>query len=257
MLYNYHTHTSRCHHADGTDREYVESAIKAGVKVLGFSDHAPYPSLNIIPKKPYRVDCCEEYVKSVLALKKEYQKEIDILLGFELEYYPELHSQEVEYLKTFGYDYLILGQHQLIKGKEYKIVYTNKPTYTLTEYVDTVIQGLKTGDFKMLAHPDVANCYAPKEEKQKEYTRLCKCAKELNIPLEINLLGIREGRTYPSEDFFDIAKDVENDIIIGVDAHSPSAFLDKYALMKAMEIVQKFNLKLITQPFIKQMNKRL
>jgi len=30
MFANYHTHTSRCHHAKGTEREYIEAAIKAG-----------------------------------------------------------------------------------------------------------------------------------------------------------------------------------------------------------------------------------
>ena len=39
---NYHTHTTRCKHAWGTEREYIEHAIQAGFEVLGFSDHAPY-----------------------------------------------------------------------------------------------------------------------------------------------------------------------------------------------------------------------
>ena len=30
MIANFHTHTSRCNHASGTDREYVEAAIEAG-----------------------------------------------------------------------------------------------------------------------------------------------------------------------------------------------------------------------------------
>ena len=30
MIANYHTHTWRCRHADGTEREYVETAIEAG-----------------------------------------------------------------------------------------------------------------------------------------------------------------------------------------------------------------------------------
>lgn len=251
MLFNYHTHTSRCHHADGTDREYVESAIKAGIKTLGFSDHAPYPSLEFKIKNPYRVDCGEEYVNSLLALKKEYEKDIDILIGFELEYYPSLHAQEVEYLKSLNCDYLILGQHQLIKGEDYKVVYTPTPTYTLTEYVDTVIEGLNTGDFAILAHPDMPTCFNTKEQKEIEYTRLCLEAKKLNIPLELNLLGIREGRTYPTESFFEIAGKVGNDIVIGFDAHSPSALTDVYAPKRAMEIVNKFNLKLLTKPFIK------
>ena len=39
---NYHTHTTRCKHANGTEREYIEKAIEAGYQVLGFSDHSPY-----------------------------------------------------------------------------------------------------------------------------------------------------------------------------------------------------------------------
>ena len=41
MHTNYHTHTYRCHHAFGTEREYIEKAIEAGFTVLGFSDHTP------------------------------------------------------------------------------------------------------------------------------------------------------------------------------------------------------------------------
>ena len=36
MYANYHTHTKRCQHAVGEDREYVEAAIAAGIQVLGF-----------------------------------------------------------------------------------------------------------------------------------------------------------------------------------------------------------------------------
>lgn len=45
-MYNLHSHTYRCHHAKGTDEEYVLSAIKNGYTEMGFSDHAPY----IFPK---------------------------------------------------------------------------------------------------------------------------------------------------------------------------------------------------------------
>lgn len=41
MLTNYHTHTTRCGHAEGTEEEYILTALRCGFKVLGFSDHAP------------------------------------------------------------------------------------------------------------------------------------------------------------------------------------------------------------------------
>ena len=42
MKTNYHTHTTRCMHATGSDEEYVLSAIKGGYQILGFSDHTPW-----------------------------------------------------------------------------------------------------------------------------------------------------------------------------------------------------------------------
>lgn len=33
---NYHTHTYRCQHAYGSEREYIEAAIRMGIAELGF-----------------------------------------------------------------------------------------------------------------------------------------------------------------------------------------------------------------------------
>ena len=41
MTANYHTHTKRCRHASGTEREYIETAVSRGLTTLGFSDHTP------------------------------------------------------------------------------------------------------------------------------------------------------------------------------------------------------------------------
>lgn len=62
----------------------------------------------------------EGYAKSINSLKEKYKGKIDIKLGFELEYYPALFEKEIEFLKTFNYDYLILGQHYV--DNEYEIM---------------------------------------------------------------------------------------------------------------------------------------
>lgn len=112
MIANYHTHTWRCNHARGTEREYVESAIKAGMEILGFSDHSPY----IFPGNYYsnfrmRMDQLEGYIQCVLDLRKEYAGQIQIPLGLELEYYPEFLPQLLPILRDLPLDYLLLGQH--------------------------------------------------------------------------------------------------------------------------------------------------
>ena len=71
MIANYHTHTWRCRHADGTEREYVERAIEGGLKILGFSDHSPYPFPDGYDSgMRMRLDQVEGYVDTVLALKR-------------------------------------------------------------------------------------------------------------------------------------------------------------------------------------------
>lgn len=252
MIYNYHTHTKRCNHAGGEDREYVENAIQGGVKTLGFSDHAPYlfPNTDYYSAFRMRTDELFDYAESVRTLQREYAKDIRILLGFELEYYPDLHAEEMRFLEQVKPDYRIMGQH--FGGNEIGVSYA--PAMSNVEqfsaYISQVIEGLKTGDFAYLAHPDLAGYRYPDEVVLGEYTRLCEAAKRLHIPLEINLLGLRTNRHYPNRRFFEIAASVGNDIVIGADAHEPIHVCDVETQKKALQMIRDLNLKLIEKPFI-------
>ena len=157
MLANYHTHTERCFHAFGSDREYIETAIKSGMKVLGFSDHCPwiFPDgyISDIRMKPADVD---GYFSSLTALKKEYEKDIKIYIGFESEYVPELIESQDKFLADYPIDYMILGQHSI--APENISRYTGSPTrdeYVLKKYIDLIIEGMESGRYKYVAHPDL------------------------------------------------------------------------------------------------------
>ena len=99
MLYNLHTHTYRCNHADGEDREYIECAIKSGIKVLGISDHCPqfFPNTDYYSHFRMKPELAKEYVESFRTLAKEYEKDIKILVGFETEYYPATYDKLIEF----------------------------------------------------------------------------------------------------------------------------------------------------------------
>ncbi|MBQ2584464.1 MAG: PHP domain-containing protein, partial [Erysipelotrichaceae bacterium] len=108
FTYNYHCHTKRCGHASGTDEEYVEAAIKAGYKVLGFSDHGPY-SLYPHPGSHMDWSQLDDYINSINSLKEKYKGIIDIKLGIESEYYPFCLEERRQMRKRL--DYMIFGQH--------------------------------------------------------------------------------------------------------------------------------------------------
>ncbi|MBO5713293.1 MAG: PHP domain-containing protein, partial [Clostridia bacterium] len=112
MIYNYHTHTFRCSHASGIERNYIERAIANGVKKMGFSDHAPFMHDDGF-EAHYRVKIkdVKNYFDTLKALREEYKNKIEIFIGFEIECYPSYYEKMVKFAVNAGAEYLILGQH--------------------------------------------------------------------------------------------------------------------------------------------------
>lgn len=244
MIANYHTHTARCGHAAGKDREYVEMALARGLQVLGFSDHVPMPFADG-HESHFRVPLArlEDYVESVLALREEYKDRIRILLGFEAEYYPDYMDRLAEMLDPYPVDYMILGQHF---NSSQELLYNPRPQKDpeeLIRYVDRVLEGLSTGCYLYAAHPDLFNFTGDIQIYQREMTRLCRGARELDIPLEINMLGMREGRTYPNPVFWEIAAREGNRCLLGCDAHSPEDLAHPEQIKEALAFAEGFGLK--------------
>ena len=68
------------------------------------------------------------------------------------------------------------------------------------------------------------------ETVREAYYTLCHCAKECGMPLEYNLAGAAYNHSmhqeaYPHHAFWEVAAEVGNTAIIGVDAHDPRALM--------------------------------
>ena len=244
---NFHTHTFRCRHAEGSEREYIEEGIKSGLKTLGFSDHTPYffdkgyvSNDKMLPSE------LEGYVQTINDLKKEYKSDIDIYLGLETEYYPKHFEELIRFIEPYGIEYMILGQHYT--NNEYDGVYAFTKKHTegnFITYVNQVITAINTGYFSYVAHPDVFY-YPPETEVfSKNMEKICLAAKEKGIPLEFNLSGFITGHWYPSKEFLQVAKNVGNEIIFGIDAHQKFAFnIAQSNYERAENLVKEYGLKI-------------
>ena len=79
---NFHTHTSRCMHANGKDEEYVLAAIEAGYEVLGFSDHTPWKyDSDFVANMRMPLSQFDDYYQSISSLKEKYKDKIEIKIG--------------------------------------------------------------------------------------------------------------------------------------------------------------------------------
>ena len=246
---NYHTHTFRCGHADGTDRDYIETAIQAGYKVLGFSDHSPMV-YDTDHHSGYRMalDRAEEYFTTLTDLKKEYRNDIEIRVGVEAEYYPATHGRFMEFMRQYPCEYMILGQHFLLREEDG--VYAGRPyadSFMLETYYKNVLDGLKTGDFLYVAHPDLFHFIGRAKEYDRVIRRFLTAIKEMDAPLEINRLGYADRRAYPNPRFWRLAGEAGVSAVIGVDAHRPADLADTAAIRGCLQLAEENGLTVRTK----------
>lgn len=258
---NYHTHTYRCGHANGTEEEMVKAAIEMGIEELGMSEHVPLPHyrkhlihsihalrsfrsfLSLVNafikdgpsmRMPYKQ--MNDYLDAIDRCSKNNADQITIYKGFEAEGLEEYFDYYQTLLYEHKVDYLILGHHfhKYCIHDDYfgKDKMTKKDIY---QYCNDIEKSLETRLFSYLAHPDLFLIgYNQFDlDAQTVSRRICEKAKELHIPLEINAGGMRRGLKtingeelylYPNAHFWDIVSEVGNDVILGFDAHDPSDF---------------------------------
>lgn len=244
---NYHTHTTRCRHAFGKDRDYITKAIKAGITELGFSDHAPmlFPTKDYYSSYRMFPDEVDDYVNSINLLREEYKNKIKIHIGFELEYFPELFDKTVCLLEEKCSEYFILGQHFTDNEYEPYAHYCGRATDSTVlfdKYINQALAGLETGKFLYIAHPDLFNYTGPDDVYNEKMKYFCSEIKKLGYPIEFNLLGFAQHRNYPDKRFWKIAAETENQVVIGFDAHSPEVFQNKKIYNDAVKYLKKLGI---------------
>lgn len=249
MIANYHTHTWRCMHAEGAEEAYVRQAIRRGLHTLGFSDHTPYPFSNgyvsyfrMLPEQ------ARDYFDTIERLQERYAGQLDIRIGVEAEYYPRYFAKLQKLLRQYPCQFLILGQHFIHNETDgvYSGAATEDPA-VLRQYVTQTLEGLSTGAFLYLAHPDLLHWVGKEAPYRREMERLCLGAKELGYPLEINLLGLSDRRHYPNPIFWEIAGAVGNTVILGCDAHRPQDVAAPAPEQQGRELAAKYGLKLLEE----------
>lgn len=254
MIANYHTHTHRCHHAYGCEWQYVERAIAGGLKILGFADHTPWPGDATRPGVRMKEHQLAEYIETIETLRRIYGDRIELKIGLEAEYFPDEFEGLMELLKKSGkVEYLILGQHYHTDEKKTPVSKRFWDEETLERWVDNMIEAMHTGKYLYVCHPDVVHFVGLPRIYKKHMKRLCKAAKECNLPLEINGQGLRAGSHYPNRRFWKLAGKMGCKAVIGMDAHRPSGICDEGELAILRGIAEKYGLEILDELEIKEL----
>ncbi|MBQ4379450.1 MAG: histidinol-phosphatase [Treponema sp.] len=238
---NLHTHTTFC---DGknTPEENVITAIKKGIKVLGFSSHSLYPFWTECNMKPEEFSA---YCREIHRLQEKYASEITIRLGFEADFIPGITIPRHENYKEFSPDFLIGSIHFIfqrdgifavdntpeILKEGLKKYYSSDIKKLAGDYFDLQKEMLERGDFDFAGHPDLIRKFNEKfplfDENESWYQELLKdMAKAIaksGRATEINTGAISRKwltKPYPSEYFLSLLYEAGVPVMLSADAHS-------------------------------------
>ena len=242
-MYNFHSHTNYC---DGTsDPEmYVLEALKQGFKAYGFSAHAPIP----LPNKFALTEATfPAYCNEIKRLKEKYKGQIDIFLGIEADFIPELSTPFDDFRTQFQLDYII-GSVHIVKSSDggtwfidgpsrenydygLKHFFNNDIQRAVTAFYHQTNQMLETEHFEIIGHFDKITMYNQNRyftSSEQWYRKLVMetiaLIKEKGVVVEVNSRGLYKQR---SADFFPetfILKYLHNEnipVMFNSDAHAP------------------------------------
>ena len=224
MIVDLHNHTPLCKHAEGSMSEYIEQAISKGVKIFGFSDHAP---MDFDPKYRMRFEDMQQYEEDILHVKKKYKDDITILLGYEIDY---LQGHMDERVLHANVDYLIGSVHFIdewgFDNPEFIGEYENTDIDEIWQkYFDAIENMAKTELFDIVGHLDLIKVFKFMPTKNIiDITRNALLAiKNADMVLEINAAGYRKpiGEAYPSKELLEEAYKLDIPITFSSDAHAP------------------------------------
>lgn len=237
-LVNYHTHTAYCRHAGGTAADYAEEAFEKGLEKLGFSDHLPFPGDPFGYRMPYEE--IGAYIADVYREKERYKGRMEILCGFEGEYIRGKEDFYEKLLTGQGCEYLLMGQHMYLdRSGQLCHAAGLSGTEQYTDYAESLAEGMKTGYFCCIAHPDYMfiNPFAWDGNCERACDIIIDAAVKEGCCLEYNANGYRRGvdefedglrLQYPHRKFWERAARAGVPVLIGSDCHSPEKLYDAF-----------------------------
>lgn len=223
MKIDLHNHTTLCNHATGSVDEYVEAAIACNTGYFGFSDHAPMHYDPAYRMGFEQMDLYEGWVRDARA---KYAGEIEVLLGYEVDYLPGYMDEAV---LNRPCDYLIGSVHFIgdwgFDNPEFIGRYEHADIDEIyRRYFDLIEAMAKSGRFDIAGHLDLMKVFKflPKTDIRYLAENALKAIKRSDMTVELNVAGYRKpiAEAYPSPSLMEVISDLDIPITFGSDAHS-------------------------------------
>lgn len=226
---------------------YVDTAVARGVAEIAFTEHLYrcVESRKVLgkwwqndPRKDLRT-YTKSYVQSerVLSLERYVQAVVDakdrglpVLLGLEVDFFPETAHAVAEFLEPYPWDVLIASTHWLgawgvdLADQTFEFD-RNGPTRSYAEYFRVETELAASGLFDVLAHADVIKKQDLRMDGDPSdmYEALAIAASRGGTAVEVSTAGLHQpaGEMYPARPLLQRFRNHRVPITLASDAHIP------------------------------------
>lgn len=234
-----HIHTSYCHHAIGTMEEYVQAAIKKGLKKIVFLEHMEASCVKYFETTWLTDADFQEYFKEGYRLQEHYKSHLHIGLGVEVGYSTTHWKELRERLQQQHWDQIGISYHfmpvpgalydlNLVSRKERNIqaIASAGVDTVLQRYFQTLTEAVRNLPGTVLCHLDAALRFQPDlhltSHHWQQIEQLLSAIKEKKMAIEVNTSGFAiRGTPFPSPQILQMALDLDIPLSVGSDAHRP------------------------------------
>jgi len=213
--------------------EYVEAAIAAGLREIGFADHIPMywlPPERRAPDTAMAMEELEAYVEDVLRLRSRYP-EIPIRLGIEADFIPGYEEELARLLQPYPWDYVIGSVHFIgdwnFDHPDYVHRYAEWDIDELyLQFFRLEMLAARSGLFDIMAHLDVVKKFGHRATRDlsETYAEVARVMAEAGVTVEISTAGWRKpvGEPYPAPPLLKELCQRGVPLILSSDAHRPA-----------------------------------
>ncbi len=239
LLYESHSHTPLCHHAEGSPEAYAAVAEQRGLKGIIFTDHTPLPD-EIHPGIRMKPDQWKEYVALIENARRVWQGRVDVRIGLEVDFYPHLTPWLERHLDNAQLHHVLGSIH--FCDEYWELNPRSSAVEDQRTYFDNLAQSAETGLFDTLAHPDLVKNIYPKEWRLKrvlpDIQRALDRIASTGTAMELNTSGLNKAVPEMNPGVEILREMLERNIpvVLGADAHESERVGEKFE--EALSILQ-------------------
>lgn len=236
-----HTHHERCGHAYGSLERVARDAHAAGIRIFGWSDHAPlfaHADDHPRPKVQMARSAWDGYLEDARATRERLAgalPELDVRIGAEADYLPGTEDVYRTMLADERLDYVLGSVHEVGPWHVYKPRSWDDladPDAFHRGYWQAVREAARSGLFDVLSHLDAIKAMAPaaRGDLSAEIETTLDVIAESGVAVEINGSGLRKtDELFPSPSILAGLVRRRVPITFGSDAHAPEHLGGGYA----------------------------